>query len=62
MQIDVRSVRHAQALAQHGSISRAAAALGIAQPTLSRSIRDLEIRVGLPLFTRHRHGVQATDF
>ena len=62
MQIDVRSVRHAQALARHGSISRAAAALGIAQPTLSRSIKDLEIRVGLPLFTRHRHGVQATDF
>ena len=62
MQIDVRSVRHAQALAQHGSISRAAAALGIAQPTLSRSIKDLEIRVGLVLFTRHRHGVQATDF
>lgn len=62
MQIDVRSVRHAQALAQHGSINRAAAALGIAQPTLSRSIKHLELRVGLPLFTRHRHGVQATDF
>ena len=62
MQIDVRSVRHAQALAQHGSINRAAGALGIAQPTLSRSIKHLELRVGLPLFTRHRHGVQATDF
>ncbi len=62
MQLDIRSVRHAQALAQHGSISRAAAAIGIAQPTLSRSIKDLEARVGLPLFTRHRHGVQATDF
>lgn len=62
MQLDIRSVRHAQALAQHGSISRAAAAIGIAQPTLSRSIKDLEARVGLPLFTRHRHGVQPTDF
>ena len=62
MQIDLRSVRYAQALAKHGSISKAAAALGIAQPTLSRCLRDLEIRIGLPLFTRHRHGVQPTDF
>ena len=62
MQIDVRSVRYAQALARHGSISKASAALGIAQPTLSRCLKDLEIRIGLPLFTRHRHGVQPTDF
>ena len=62
MQIDVRSVRYAQALARHGSISRASAALEIAQPTLSRCLKDLEIRIGLPLFTRHRHGVEPTDF
>ena len=62
MQIDVRSVRYAQALATHGSISKASAALGIAQPTLSRCLKDLEIRIGLPLFTRHSHGVEPTDF
>jgi DNA-binding transcriptional LysR family regulator len=62
MQIDVRSVRYAQALATHGSISKASSALGIAQPTLSRCLKDLEIRIGLPLFTRHRHGVEPTDF
>jgi DNA-binding transcriptional LysR family regulator len=55
-------MRHAAALAEHGSFSRAAEALGIAQPTLSRSIRDLEASVGLPLFTRHRHGAEPTDF
>lgn len=62
MQIDIRLIRQAQSLATHGSISRAAMALGIAQPTLSRSIKELEHRVGLALFTRHPHGVEPTDF
>jgi len=62
MSIDLRLIRYAAALAEHGSFTRAADALGIAQPTLSRGIRDLEADVGLPLFTRHRHGAEATDF
>jgi DNA-binding transcriptional LysR family regulator len=62
MSIDLRLIRFAVALAEHGSFTRAADALGIAQPTLSRGIRDLEEDVGLPLFTRHRHGAEATDF
>lgn len=62
MSIDLRLIRHAAAVAEHGSFGRAADALGIAQPTLSRSIKDLEARVGLPLFTRHRHGAEPTDF
>ena len=62
MSIDLRLIRYATALAEHGSFTRAADALGIAQPTLSRGIRDLEADVGLPLFNRHRRGTQATDF
>lgn len=62
MSIDLRLLRYATALAEHGSFTRAAEALGIAQPTLSRGIADLEAEVGQPLFTRHRHGVEATDF
>lgn len=62
MTIDLRLIRCAAALAEHGSFTRAAEALGVAQPTLSRSIRDLEAGIGLQLFTRHRHGVEATDF
>ena len=62
MSIDLRLIRYAASLAEHGSFTRAADALGIAQPTLSRGIRDLEASVGLPLFTRNRHGVQPTDF
>jgi len=60
--IDLRLIRYAAALAEHGSFTRAADALGVAQPTLSRGISDLEASVGLPLFTRHRHGAAPTDF
>jgi DNA-binding transcriptional LysR family regulator len=62
MQIDFRLLRQAQALAEHGSFSRAAEALNIAQPSLSRGIKELEARVGLPLFERRRSGHQPTDF
>ena len=62
MQIDLRLLRHALALAEHGSFSRAADALQIAQPTLSRGIKELEVRVGLPLFNRSRFGHEPTDF
>lgn len=62
MQIDLRLLRQAQALAEHGSFSRAAEALHIAQPSLSRGIKELETRVGLPLFDRRREGHQPTDF
>ena len=62
MSIDLRLIRYAAALAEQGSFTRAADALDIAQPTLSRGIRDLEAEVGLPLFTRRQHGVEPTDF
>jgi DNA-binding transcriptional LysR family regulator len=60
--IDLRLLRHAQALAEHGSFSRAAEALDIAQPSLSRGIKELESRVGQPLFNRSRSGHEPTDF
>lgn len=62
MPIDLRLLRHAHALAEHRSFSRAAAALKIAQPSLSRGIQELEARVGLPLFLRSRSGPEPTDF
>jgi DNA-binding transcriptional LysR family regulator len=60
--IDLRLLRHAQALAKHGSFSRAAEALDIAQPSLSRGIKELEAHVGLSLFNRSRSGHEPTDF
>lgn len=62
MSIDLRLLRFAQALIDHGSFSRAAEALHVAQPSLSRGIQELEARVGVPLFIRSRLGNELTDF
>jgi DNA-binding transcriptional LysR family regulator len=62
MSIDLRLLRQAQALAEYGSFRRAAESLKIAQPSLSRGIKELEDQVGLPLFTRSRTGHEPTDF
>lgn len=43
-----------------GSISKAAAALGIAQPAASAQLRGLEGELGKPLFVRHARGVRPT--
>lgn len=44
-----------------GSISQAAQNLYIAQPNLSKSIKDLERELGFPLFKRTSNGVQVTE-
>ena len=62
MHVDLRLLRQALALAEHRSFSRAAEALDISQPSLSRGIKELETRVGLPLFDRRRSGHAPTDF
>jgi LysR family cyn operon transcriptional activator len=62
MRFELRLLQYAQALAEHASFSRAAKALDIAQPSLSRGIMELESRVGAPLFHRSRLGNELTDF
>ena len=47
-------------VAELGSVNRAAKALGISQPTLSRRLQELERLVGAPLFFRATSGVQLT--
>jgi DNA-binding transcriptional LysR family regulator len=61
MDFDLRLLRHCRALAEEGSFARAARALHITQPALSRSIRDLESRLGLQVFDRTRARVVPTD-
>ena len=61
MDFDLRLLRHCRALAEEGSFARAARALHITQPALSRSIRDLETRIGLQVFDRTRSRVVPTD-
>jgi DNA-binding transcriptional LysR family regulator len=48
-------------LARHGSFTRTAAALGIAQPTLTATIRQLEEMAGVRLFDRTTRRVALTE-
>lgn len=61
MAVEVRHMRHVIALAEHGSFARAAAALGLSQSALSRSIQSVEREVGNSLFIRTASGVEPTD-
>src|SRR3954449_6732826 len=49
------------AVARERSFTRAAAQLGMSQPALSRTIRDLEARLGLRLLTRNTRSVAPTE-
>ena len=53
--------RSFQAVIEHGSLSGAARARGLTQPTLGRHIEALERELGLPLFTRSPQGLLPTQ-
>jgi DNA-binding transcriptional LysR family regulator len=61
MALELRQLRHVLALAQHGSVGRAASALRMTQPALSRSLRQIEWETGSVLFSRSPSGVTPTD-
>ena len=48
-------------VAEYGSFSKAALVLGVAQPSLSRQVRALEVELREPLLLRHGRGVQLTE-
>lgn len=56
-----RHLEHFLAVAESGSFTRAAAALTIAQPSLSHSIAVLEKELGAALFERLGRGVKLTE-
>lgn len=55
-----RGLRSLVAAAQAGSLTGAAATLGVGQPALSHAIRRLEDRLGVTLLDRSRSGVTPT--
>lgn len=60
MAIELRQLRSFVEVAQAGSFSRAASLLSIAQPALSRQIRQLEQAMNARLFHRNGRGVVPT--
>lgn len=59
--MELRHLRYFAAVAAHGSFNRAAAALHLTQPALSRQVKDLEEEVGVRLFERGKNAVTLTD-
>lgn len=49
------------AVAESGSVTRAAAALGIAQPALTAQLNRIDRALGGPVFVRDRNGARPTD-
>lgn|GEM_PF-2697080 len=58
--MDIRQMSQVVAIAQHGSFGKAAAELGISQPTLSKSIARLEDELRFKLFDRSGWRAQLT--
>ncbi|WP_454690238.1 LysR family transcriptional regulator [Achromobacter aloeverae] len=58
--METRHLRYFLAVADHGSVSRAAAWLGVAQPALSQALVRMEKSLGVRLFERSRRGATLT--
>ncbi len=59
--MELRQLRYFVAIADHGSLSRAARVLHIAQPALTQQIQQLEEELEVKLLHRSAQGVIATD-
>lgn len=59
--MELRQLRYFVAIVDHGSLSRAARVLHIAQPALTQQLRQLEADLGAQLLHRSAQGVLSTD-
>jgi DNA-binding transcriptional LysR family regulator len=60
MDLELRHLRIVCAVAEAGSVTKAAASLGLAQPAVTAQLRRIERTLGGQLFERSRHGVTPT--
>jgi DNA-binding transcriptional LysR family regulator len=58
--MELKHLRYFVAAIEEGSLQAAAQRINVAQPALSRRIRDLEVRIGCELLTRGARGVTPT--
>ena len=61
MRLELRHLRVVLAVADAGSMRKAAARLGIAQPGLTTQVQRIEHEFGSPLFSRNSGGVELTE-
>lgn len=59
--MELRQLRYFVAIADHGSLSRAARVLHVAQPALTQQLQQLEVELGTQLLHRTAQGVISTD-
>jgi DNA-binding transcriptional LysR family regulator len=60
--MDNRLLRHFVAVVEHGNVLRAAHAIHLSQPALTKSIQNLEAELGVPLLDRLPRGVTPTIY
>lgn len=59
--MDFRTMQYYLAVVREGTISAAAQALHVAQPSLSRQMKELEEELGAPLFVRGNRKITLTE-
>ena len=60
MDLEIRHLKVVCAIAETGSVTKAAAVLGLAQPALTAQLQRIERILGGPLFERDRRGARPT--
>jgi DNA-binding transcriptional LysR family regulator len=58
--VEFRHLKYIAAIAETANFTRAAERLFLAQPSLSKQIKDLEDGIGIQIFVRHHDGVRVT--
>jgi DNA-binding transcriptional LysR family regulator len=61
MDVDTRLLRYFVAVAEEGTLTRAAERLFVSQPALTKQVRQLETQLGVQLFTRSKTGMTLTE-
>ena len=60
--MDLNKLRYFYVVAKHQHVTHAAQELYISQPALTKAMQRLEEDLGIPLFHKHKRGIQLTPF